>query len=210
MSLRTGHILLALSALLWVSCLKEARRIPRDKMVDVCTEMFFMDQKIRYDQDLRSKVDTVLFYEGIFEKYGYTIDDYLYSVKYYLEDPERMAKIMADVGENLEKQVKELDVLIEQEDWKNAMMEIYNKPVSNLQPRPFLAEEHYRVIKDSTGNGFFTFRQDKGLELDTLVLNPEAIKPDTAAVQKADTLKPRPDVKHILDRSEFNRLQVVE
>ena len=77
------------------------KRIPRDKMEEIYVDMFLADQRTRSDLDLRNRADTMLVYEAVFEKYGYDTDDFLYSVDYYLRDPERFAKMAQDVVDRL-------------------------------------------------------------------------------------------------------------
>lgn len=170
MRFRAVHIVLAILALtLWVSC-KGPRRIPRGKMVDIYGEMFMQDQTLRQHQDLRKKADTMLVYEGIFRKYGYNTDDYLYSVEYYLRDPDRMGKIMDDVAENMLKAAHSLDEAVELFDWREEMMDLYSKPVSDWLPQPVAMVDTLKIERDSTEQQFFRYRPEEPPVLDTLVL----------------------------------------
>ena len=108
------HILLLL--LVATAC-QGARVIPRDKLADVYFDMFMADQQIRELGLPSTTFDSLLVYEPIFEKYGYDTDDYLHSVRYYLKDPERFAKIFEDVGKRLEGEAKSLEPLIEHRNW---------------------------------------------------------------------------------------------
>ena len=172
MKLRAGHIVLGiLAVLLWASCQQGPRRIPRDKMVDICSKMLFQDQVIRKDRTFRQQADTMLVYEGIFQQYGYNTDDYLYSLDYYLRDPDRMAKIMKEVSERMKAVAEGMTDEVTLYEWQTKMLAIYDKPVSNRLPKvPALPT---RVVKDSTRDGFvLRYRQEKGLLLDTLVIRP--------------------------------------
>ena len=90
------HIVVLL-AVVAVSC-RGPRVIPKDDLTDIYYDMFLLDQQIREDNDLRKQADTTLVYEAVFNKYGYDTDDYLYSLKYYLRDPEHFAWVPADVS----------------------------------------------------------------------------------------------------------------
>ena len=68
--------------------------ISKSEMKDIYMEMFMLDQRLKDDRALKRHADTMLVYEGLLEAYGYTTDDYLYSVAHYLKDPERYAKLL--------------------------------------------------------------------------------------------------------------------
>ena len=130
----TLHIVLLL-CLVAVSC--GPRRIPRDDMENIMTDILIQDQQIKNDRSLRKQADTSLVYEGIFEAYGYNTDDYLYSVEYYLQDPARMEKIMGAVAENLEKEIKLTGEEVELENWRRRFLDIYRMKVDTTRlPRP--------------------------------------------------------------------------
>ena len=104
------HIVLVL--LLAVAC-RGPRVIPKDTLTDIYTEMFIADQMVR-DADIpRAQMDTMLLYEAVFEKYGYDTEDYLYSLRYYLKDPERFGKVFENVAKRLEGEVDALKKIVE-------------------------------------------------------------------------------------------------
>ena len=104
------HIVLVL--LLAVAC-RGPRVIPKDTLTDIYTEMFIADQMVR-DADIpRAQMDTMLLYEAVFEKYGYDTEDYLYSLRYYLKDPERFGKVFENVAKRLEGEVEALKKIVE-------------------------------------------------------------------------------------------------
>ena len=104
------HIVLVL--LVAVAC-RGPRVIPKDTMADIYTDMFLADQMVR-DADIpRAQMDTMLLYEAVFEKYGYDTEDYLYSLRYYLKDPERFGKVFENVAKRLEGEVDALKKIVE-------------------------------------------------------------------------------------------------
>ena len=104
------HIVLVLLAA--VAC-RGPRVIPKDTLTDIYTEMFIADQMVR-DADIpRAQMDTMLLYEAVFEKYGYDTEDYLYSLRYYLKDPERFGKVFENVAKRLEGEVEALKKIVE-------------------------------------------------------------------------------------------------
>ena len=107
------HIVLVL--LLAVAC-RGPRVIPKDTLTDIYPEMFIADQMVR-DADIpRAQMDTMLLYEAVFEKYGYDTEDYLYSLRYYLKDPERFGKVFENVAKRLEGEVDALKKIVELRD----------------------------------------------------------------------------------------------
>lgn len=172
MKSRAGYIVVAILALaVWVSCKQGPRRISRDDMVDIYSELFLQDQAIRLNKDLIGRADSVLVYEGIFREYGYDTDDYLYSVEYYLRDPERMAKIMSEVQERMSVAVRSMKEEVDIYDYQQELLKIFTKPASNKLPRQVSLAEKGRIVPDSTGSvQYFRYLPEERPKLDTLVL----------------------------------------
>ncbi|MCR4844417.1 MAG: DUF4296 domain-containing protein [Bacteroidales bacterium] len=126
------HIVLLF--LLAVSC--GPRKISRDDMERIMTDILVQDQQIKQDRNLKKQADTSLVYEGILDSYGYDTDDFLYSLEYYLSDPSRMEKIMGDVAEKLEAETKVVAGEIEREQWRARFMRIYAQRPDTTLPRP--------------------------------------------------------------------------
>lgn len=97
------HILLGSVLLLTLfSCSqKKERVIPRDRLSEIYAEMFVLDQWLDDNRDLRRTADTSLVYAPVLEKYGYTYDDYLRSVDFYMKDPTRYSRILRSSSEIL-------------------------------------------------------------------------------------------------------------
>lgn len=103
-----GLLFLALVAL---SCSKGPRVIPRGKMARIYAEMLVTDQWINSTPSVRRMADTSLVYEPILRKYGYGTDDYIKSVEFYMDDPERYSRIFRTASEIIEDQIVELERL---------------------------------------------------------------------------------------------------
>lgn len=91
-----------------ISCGREEKVIPKDELSEIYAEMFLMDQWIFSHPEARRSADTSFVYEPVFEKYGYTSDDYRASVDYYLRDPDKFARILKETSVILETRLKEL------------------------------------------------------------------------------------------------------
>ena len=151
-------LLIALVALAAFACRSRAR-IPRGEMEEICYQMLLQDQYLKQHNELMKQADTSLVYAGIFEEFGYTTDEFLASFKYYVDDPARMEKITEKVTNRLEKELKKIDVQLEEENWKGGFMRIYSlKPDTTRLPRPTspLDSLHVQFSKDSL---FYLSRQ---------------------------------------------------
>lgn len=89
----TLSIFLSLLPLVF-SCGGDGRVIPKKKMSEIYADMFVADQWINQNYKAARVADTTIVYETIFEKYGYDSDDYRKSVDYYIQDPDRFARIL--------------------------------------------------------------------------------------------------------------------
>jgi hypothetical protein len=87
-------LLLTTVILLAFSCGKKQRIIPKKELAQIYAEMFLADQWVHDHQNFRRTADTTYIYPVIFEKYGYTIEDYQASIDYYISDPEDLVKVM--------------------------------------------------------------------------------------------------------------------
>ena len=147
---RIAHIVLLLAV---VAACHGPRLIPRSKMVDIYCDMFMADQLVRDNGTPHREMDSLLLYEPVFEKYGYDTDDYLHSVRYYLRDPERFAKVFEDVSERLTGQAKSLAPIIAHQEWVAQRMGAKRPRIDSILA-PFSKDSMYvglaRVVRDSS------------------------------------------------------------
>ena len=144
------HIVLVLVA---VAACQGPRVIPKGTLTDIYMDMFLADQLVR-ERNLPSfKMDSLLVYEAVFNKYGYDTDDYLYSVRHYLKDPERFAKLFEEVAKRLEGEVSALDKQIEYQQWL-AVKRAIKYPLADSLLAPFSEEAVFvglaRVERDTS------------------------------------------------------------
>lgn len=91
------YILMALTASVLLSVLsscRDSRVIDEEDMAKIYAEMLMTDQWINSTPDVRRIADTSLVYEPILRKYGYSSENYRFSINYYLEHPKEFAEIM--------------------------------------------------------------------------------------------------------------------
>ena len=178
------HIVLVVLTLAAASSCRGPKRMSRSDMMDVYHDMFLLDQQIRNDATYRRHADTMLVYESIFNQYGYDTDDYLYSVEYYLLDPERFAKMLSEVSDRLKAEGQEVGRQIELADWRSRMMKLYGTQADTILPRQrdTLWSDTLFVVRDDTKALFFRYVQH-AVAADTLT-----VPMDTLRIQ-ADSLE---------------------
>ncbi len=194
---RAFLLVLLLVSIVLLSCSRrEGKVIPRGRMSEIYAEMFVMDQLISNDWKARNAADTSWVYEPIFEKYGYTSDDYRASVAHYIKDPDRYARILRETVRILELRVKEL---------KAEKAELERLEALNEENDIFLPERIYFLtglnnpglaVRDSIafyvdsagGRLYFDTRE----WLDTAFYGP-VLKVDSLAAAGADSLKAAAD-----------------
>lgn len=165
---------LAVTLLAFQAC-RGPRRIPKGDMTDIFYDMFLQEQVIRSNPEFRRQADTSLVYEGIFEKYGYDTDDYLYSLHYYLAEPERLAKIMDKVADRFSKEAGTTAREVRFLEWKARMMAIWQQQPDTLWPLPG------RRPVDS----LFL-----GMSLDSLLAPADTLRPDSLLFVRDSLLFP--------------------
>ena len=144
------HIVLVFLAT--ASC-RGPRVIPKDTLTDIYVDMFMADQQVREENIPRPQMDTTLVYEAVFNKYGYDTDDYLHSVREYLKDPERFAKVFDNVAKRLEGEVDALEKIIDHQNWVSNQMGAKRPQLDSILA-PFSKESVYvglaRVVRDTS------------------------------------------------------------
>jgi hypothetical protein len=180
--LKKAHIVLLLVLAAIASC-RGPRVIPREDMVDIYVEMFLSDQRIREDAELRRQADTMLVYEPIFNRHGYTTDDYLFTLQNNLKDPERFAKTLQEVTERLKSEGESIGREIDHLEWIEKLMGMARPPLDSLLA-PFGKDSLYvgvaRVARDSGSAAWFRL---VGVRKDTLMVPVDSVATVT------DTLK---------------------
>ena len=170
------------------------RVIPKDTLEDIYMDMFLADQMVREENIPHAKMDTLLVYEAVFQKYGYNTDDYLNSVRYYLKDPERFAKVFDNVAKRLEGEVDALEVIIDHQNWVASRMGAKRPQLDSILA-PFSKESVYvglaRVVRDTSKYPAW-FRLVAAHE-DTLMVPVDSVK----VVKERDTLSAKAPEKPV-------------
>lgn len=169
---------------------EESKVIPRDKLSAIYAEMFVTDQWINAHPESRRTADTSLVYDPIFEKYGYTADDYRRSMDYYLSDPDKYARILRESSVIIEDRIRELRKEKEMLDEITRLRRGENRYsperiyyLTGLKNPDLSVLDSLSFFVDSTG-GRFDFDPQAGY--DTVFAGPVLLMPDDS-LGMADT-----------------------
>ncbi len=99
-------IIASVMAVSVLSCSKGPRLIPLGKLSKIYEEMFISDKWLNRDGKSRAISDTALVYDPIFKKYGYTYEDFAYSISKYMDDPGKYDKMVDKLNSSMEKRKK--------------------------------------------------------------------------------------------------------
>lgn len=89
--------------------------IQKKELSAIVAQMYLADQYVERTPDMMVQSDTMLLYAGIMEEHGYTIDDYISSLRYYLQDGDSYNDILRDAYDMLKKRESELDAVNQSE-----------------------------------------------------------------------------------------------
>lgn len=149
--------------LLWACSPEDV--IPEKVMAKIYRDIYLTDQYINTDLKTKQAADSLNVYASICAKYGYTTDDFVRSVDYYLQSPADFADILKPAYAELKKKENELEKEI-------ARLDNLNVRWTLLDTLPKMADR--RIL----GNGYYRALYQLFYHPDTLVyLAPQ---PDTA------------------------------
>ncbi|MDP3437873.1 MAG: DUF4296 domain-containing protein [Bacteroidales bacterium] len=85
-----------------LSCSREY--IPQKRMPEIIAQLYKVDRYINTDYNLVLRADTIKIYESIFNHYGYTSQDFINTLDYYLSRPLKLKSFYAQAKILLEKE----------------------------------------------------------------------------------------------------------
>lgn len=167
------HImLLAIVSCTIVSCHKGGEVIPRAKFARLYADMLVADSwLLSSGPEAKKKADSTAFYEPIFRNAGYSTEDYLISVEYYLNDPGRFGRILKKTSAILDSDIKELKAESEKE---KKTLESARKTLEHLE----LFSREIPVYHDLLRSLHVTDRMEMALDSNG-VFHPADIVEDT-------------------------------
>ena len=122
---KIGTIILFCLLVLVAACTPKGI-IPARKMAAINAEMFLLDQYAGSDRQMRRFTDTAAIYKPLLRSFGYSADEYLASVDYYLNNTREMAKVLDQTEAILKKREAKILKTIEKNAQK-ADTAAYNK-----------------------------------------------------------------------------------
>ena len=95
MTSRFNHIGVVLMLALLL-CAESCQRttIPMRTMKRIYSDMFIADASLEFKPDLYLGVDSLAVYPAIFEKYGYTTEQFLETQEYLISHPDKFSKLV--------------------------------------------------------------------------------------------------------------------
>ncbi len=141
---RPVYAILALAVFVLASCSGKGI-IPRSDMAEITADLFMVDQWFEQNQRYARMTDTSLVYAEVFEKYGYTGDDYLKSLDYYMLDSDRYVKVVKKSRSILEKRLKAVNDSILADDSERKSGFILDSIISSLPPIGY-----FHLLSDTT------------------------------------------------------------
>ena len=106
---RTGILILSL-LLTAISCGPRAD-IPKKKMIQIYYEISLLDHYVEHNPQMRAQSDSMKVYAPLLDKYGYTEEEFINSINFYLRDPEKFMKILQAVETKLKEREQYLSDL---------------------------------------------------------------------------------------------------
>ncbi|MDD2596045.1 MAG: DUF4296 domain-containing protein [Bacteroidales bacterium] len=113
-------LIIAIAITLTNTSCKEETQIQPQEMADIYYDLWLLDQYVDSVPEMRTQADTMCVYQPLLEKHGYTVDQFLTSVKYYLKDPDKYQKILKQAKAKLDKREK---FLSKQQELKDGLIE---------------------------------------------------------------------------------------
>lgn len=139
------HIPAILLLILLSSCSNKENVIPHKAMVNIIGDMYLADQYIEERPEFRAQMDSLLLYEAVAQRHGYTFDDYHTSIAYYLEQGDELKKMYLRARKNIMKKRDELEKINQQANVEVAEREVTwmedslaGKHINNLWKEPYL------------------------------------------------------------------------
>lgn len=177
-----------------VSCARKAKVIPVRKMEKIYREMFLADQWVADNATRRRKADTTWFYEPIFEKYGYDVEDYRKSVDHYLSDPKRYAEMLGRVVYDLQSEADAINRSIDKRAKMKARADSIAYAMKTYAPDDFVYYGDLFYMKSMTDrvqfrtNGKGVYSPVPVIE-DTIFSGPELIIRDSIPDEALEPLR---------------------
>ncbi len=138
------HIPAALLLFLLMSCSGNEKIIPQKTMTQIVGEMYLADQYIEERPHLRAQTDSLIVYEAVTQRHGYSFADYRTSVQYYLTKGDALKNIHVKARKQLLKRKEVLSKVMAAQIKANRRIRwwaedsIGKKHINDLWKEPYL------------------------------------------------------------------------
>ncbi len=139
------------------SCSKGEKRIPEKDMARIIGELYLADKYIDGIPEYRAQMDSIILYEAVTARHGYTYEEYSNSVKYYLQQGDALKKIYTLAKDMLNERKDEINAQINKERnlqrvfW--AIDSANKKELQNLWKEPILRSAKWLVSYNNMKQG---------------------------------------------------------
>lgn len=164
-------ILFLAAAVMTVQSCRHRDLIPQDVMSRIYYDMYMTDQAVKDNRTFDRMTDTLRIYEPLFNRYGYTTDDYIRSVNTYLERPDRFIKVFEETKAMLEKREAVLKKIVE---------------IEMKTPKSWPLIDSLEII---TAEGIHSGRFYKNLRM--IYFTPDSCVPSSPRADSAFMLRPQ-------------------
>ena len=139
------NALIVLCLIFWLpACNNGARRIPAEDFQLILRDMFMTDLILERDGSLKSLADSTLVYPPVFEKSGYTTEQFMVTMDYYSSRPTRFKSILTRLRKSLDQERTQYNELLTYKEEQKALVERFKNWLSDTIPG-----RHDQVLKQS-------------------------------------------------------------
>lgn len=104
--------------------------IEGDKFPSVIADLYLVDKAVTLDLDRIQRVDTLLLYEPVFRKYGYTTDDFIRTIDHYISRPAKLKSFFNKAKDILENRKANAERMIAKEEMRKELLRKISLAVS--------------------------------------------------------------------------------
>lgn len=87
--------------------------IPQKDMPAIIAEIYMADRYVTSDYKLVLKADTIKIYDAVFNKYGYTSEQYVKTINHYISRPVKLKEFYSKAREILVEQEQEISAFLD-------------------------------------------------------------------------------------------------
>ncbi|MFA6334060.1 MAG: DUF4296 domain-containing protein [Bacteroidales bacterium] len=114
--------IIILAVLVATSCSRDVDLIDGNDLPKILADIYMTDRSVLNSQINMQKADTSLIYEPILNKYGYTTEDFVYTMDYYLPRPAKLKSYFIKAKEILEERELNVEKIISAQNHRESLL----------------------------------------------------------------------------------------